>query len=129
MHYYLTFSIFHHHPYHMQVLEFDLNDVSISCFFQTMVQRGDCESVKLIETTFLKELLDLCTEQPLRRVSIRGPSGTGKSTSSLYLWNKLQYLTTPIRFLAWSPLCMNPTIFMPYIQSFCEGNQLFFTLC
>ena len=119
MHYYVTFSIFHH-PYHMQVLKYYIDDFNVSFFFNMIARRIRTEPVTLIETDFLKKLLDYCTNQPDSGVGIRGPSGTGKSSSALYLWYKLRRLETPVPFLACSPQCNH--VFKPYLKSFCKGN-------
>ena len=107
----------------MQVLEFDIDDVCVCPYLASLVRGASMPPVILVETEFLKGLLDLCTKQPMKGVAIRGPSGTGKSMSSLYLWYKLRNLETPIPFLVCSPQCFSDHIFYPYIQSFCEGNK------
>ena len=106
----------------MQILEYHIDDERVSYFFQIMLRGACINPVILIETDFLKKLLNLCTEQLASGVAIRGPPGTGKSSSSLYLWNKLRKLETPVPFLVCSPQCLCPTVFNPYIESFCTGN-------
>lgn len=121
MYYYLTFSIFHY-PYHMQILEYHIDDERVLTFFEFFLRGAHINPVILIETDFLKKLLKFCIEQPKSGVAIRGPSGTGKTSSSLYLWNKLRTMEPPVPFLACSPSSLNPLFFNPYIESFCTGN-------
>ena len=121
MYYYLTFSIFHY-PYHMQILKYQIADARVSVFFRLLLRGAHINPVILIETDFLKKLLTFCIEQPESGVAIRGPSGTGKTSSCLYLQYKLRTLEPPVPFLACSTSTLKPSIFNPYIESFCAGN-------
>ena len=104
------------------MLEFDIDDARVWYLFSTIVEGAGNNHVILIETNFLKELLRHCTTRSTHGVAIRGPSGTGISTSSLYLWNKLRNLDKPVPFLVCSLQCIDDPDFNLYIQSFCEGN-------
>lgn len=121
MHYYLTLSIFHD-PYHTQdcdVLEINIQDGRTRLYF-LMIAQSTVNPVIMIETDFLKQLLNHCTTRSNEGIVIRGPSGTGKSSSSLYLWEKLHKL---VPFLVCSPQCYSDSVaFISYIKSFCEGN-------
>ena len=75
----------------MQVLKYNIDNVSVSIFFNTILRGISTNPVTLIETDFFKKLLDRCTNQPMLGVEINGPSGTGKSSSALYLWKNAYF--------------------------------------
>ena len=106
----------------MQILKYPIEDVRVSVYFAHLLRGAHIDPVILVETDFFKKLLKFCIEQPESGVAIRGPSGTGKTSSCLYLWYKLCTLEPPVPFLACSTSTLEPSIFNPYIESFCAGN-------
>ena len=106
------------------MLTFEFDDARVLYFFSVITTVTDKPA--LIETDFLKKLLQLCTKDTQNQkdgVVIRGSSGTGKTFSCVYLWKKLKEQGIP--FLVCSTLCLMQTNFLcfePYIRSFLEGN-------
>ena len=72
------------------VLEFEIDDAGVRLFFMVVTEVTD--KMVLIEMEFLKELMKWCTavQRPKPGIMIRGPSGTGKTFSCVYLWKKLK---------------------------------------
>ena len=105
------------------MLTFEFDDARVLYFFSVITTVTDKPA--LIETDFLKKLLQLCTKDTQNQkdgVVIRGSSGTGKTFSCVYLWKKLKERGIP--FLVCSPQCFtqDKSLFIsPYIQSFLEG--------
>ena len=122
----VNFSVFHN-PYNIQddgVIWIKVNDPKISTFLSASHISwtfDEGEEIVLIETQFLRDLLNLCTTRQGKGVVIRGPSGTGKTTSAIYLVGKLSS-KTPL--LLCSPRCYKSNrIFYGYIEAFCKGNN------
>ena len=75
----------------MSVIRFKVDDQDIVSYLSmSQIFPNLGEEIVLIETKFLKNLLNLCSYyRAAKGVVIRGPSATGKTSSASYLFNKL----------------------------------------
>ena len=126
----MKFSVFRD-PYYIQddgVIRIEVDDPEILTFLsisQIWCDFDEEEKNVLIETQFLRNLLIFCTTRQEKGVVIRGPSGTGKTTSAIYLFDKL---SSKNPLLLCSPRCYNSDqIFYSYIAAFCKGNIYYYS--
>ena len=76
----------------------------------------------LIVTKLFKDLLKTIMDRTPCGVIIRGPPGTGKSTSCIYLWKMLKDADIPFLVCFIETFDPNITSFHHYIRGFLQGN-------
>ena len=107
----------------MSVIRFKV-DGNISSYLSTsqIFPYFDEKEIILIETQFLKILLNLCTARVDKRVVIRGPSGTGKTSSAIYLFNNLNSVG-PLLLCSPQFYQSDDVFIRDYKEAFCKGNN------